>query len=154
MSADRYAVYVDVSAKIEAWNKDSVIAVANGHTRALRITAQVKQVAARLVASAEPSQYALMAIFAYILILPDIDHLSSITLDQDYSGQVAERTIVRRLLSLLRQHRPKLKASAIRMDNVIGSRADRLARDIYKGRQQPDGEISIAEIEAVLREQK
>lgn len=35
MAADRYAVSVDISAKIEAWDKPSLVAVANDHTRVL-----------------------------------------------------------------------------------------------------------------------
>lgn len=148
---DRYAVTVDISAKIEAWDKPSVIAVANDHTRALLVTAETKQAAARLLkGNAEQPQYVLMAVLTYLLVRPELDRLSSITLDQDYSGEVAERRILRRLLSLLRQDRPKLKARALRMKNVAGSAADRLAREVYRGLQLPDGEITLAEIEALL----
>lgn len=37
-----YTVYVDISAKIEAWDKDSVIAVANGYAKALWLPLRVK----------------------------------------------------------------------------------------------------------------
>ena len=47
---ERYAV----SAKIEAWDKPSLIAVANDHTRALL-----------LAGSEEPAQYALMAVATF-----------------------------------------------------------------------------------------
>ena len=148
---DRYAVRVDVSAKIEAWEKPSLIAVANDHARVLLVTAATKQAAARLVATGdEPAQYALLAVLTYLAVLPDLDHLSSITLDRDYSGQVAERRVLRRLLGLLRRQRPKLKASALRMDNIAGSQADRLARAAYRGLRRPDGEIRLEEIAALL----
>ena len=151
MAADRYAVSVDISAKIEAWDKPSLIAVANAHTRVLLVTAATKQAAARLLASGEePAQYALMAVLTYLAVWPEIEHLSSITLDLDYSGQVAERIITRRLLALLRQRRPKLKSSALRMKNVAGSRADRVARAAYRGLRQPEREITLAELEALL----
>lgn len=149
--ADRYAVRVDVSAKIEAWEKPSLIAVANDHARVLLVTAATKQAAARLVATGdEPAQYALLAVLTYLAVLPDLAHLSSITLDRDYSGQVAERRVLRRLLGLLRRQRPKLKASALRMDNIAGSQADRLARAAYRGLRRPDGEIRLEEIAALL----
>ena len=148
---DRYAVSVDVSAKIEAWDKQSLIAVANSHTRVLLVTAATKQAAARLLASGdEPAQYVLMAVLTYLAVWPDIDRLSSITLDRDYSGEVAERRVLRRLLVMLRQHRPKLKASALRMENIAGSRADKLARAAYRGKRRPEREITLAEIEALL----
>ena len=151
MAADRYAVSVDISAKIEAWDKPSLVAVANDHTRVLLVTAATKQAAARLLAgSGEPVQYALMAVLAYLVVRHEIDYLSSITLDRDYSGEVAERIIARRLLALLKRDRPKLKASAVRIGNVAESRADRLARAAYKGLRRPDGEITLAEIAALL----
>ncbi len=150
MAASRYSVCVDISAKIESWDKSSVVVVANGHSRALIISAETKQAAVRLISGDGPPQYRLMALLAYIVIAPDIEKISSIILDQDYSGEVAERIIRRLLLELLRRHRPKLKASAVRMQKVAGSRADRLARAAYKGRQRADGEITLADIEAAL----
>ena len=147
MAADRYAVSVDISAKIEAWDKPSLVAVANDHTRVLLVTAATKQEAARLLAnSEEPAQYALMA----VAVRHEIDHLSSITLDRDYSGEIAERIIVRRLLALLKRDRPRLKSSAVRVGNVANSKADRLARAAYKGKLKADGEITLAEIMALL----
>jgi hypothetical protein len=151
MVADRYAVSVDISAKIEAWDKPSLVVVANDHTRVLLVTPATKQAAARLLmGSDEPVQYVLMAVLAYLVVRHEIDHLSSITLDRDYSGDVAERIIVRRLVALLRRERPRLKTSAVRIGNVAGSRADRLARAAFKGKMKVDGEITLAEIEALL----
>jgi hypothetical protein len=72
-------------------------------------------------------------------------------LDQiEQQRQVAERRILRRLLELIRRERPKFRGAMLRMDTVAGSRADRLAREVYRGLRQPDGEISIADIEAAL----
>lgn len=153
MAAKRYQVCVDISAKIEAWGKPSVIAVANGHTRALIVQPEVKQAAARLLRStlpAEPVQFTLMAVLTYIAVQPDLEALSRITLDQDYSGEEAERQILRRLLALIRRDRPKFKGSMLRIDMVAGSRADVLAREVYRGQKRADGEISLAEIEAAL----
>ncbi|MBK8046316.1 MAG: hypothetical protein IPK16_03800 [Anaerolineales bacterium] len=147
----RYAVYVDVSAKLEQWHKPSAIAVANDHTRVLLVTAATKQAAARLLAhNPEPAQYILLATLTYLAVRPELENLSSITLDQDYSGLVAERRILRRLLHLLRQDRPRLKASALRMENIAGSRADVLARAVYKGASRPNRVVTLAEIERLL----
>jgi hypothetical protein len=110
MAADRYAVSVDISAKIEAWDKPSLVAVANDHTRVLLVTAATKQAAARLLAnSEEPAQYALMAVLAYLAVRHEIDHLSSITLDRDYSGEIAERIIVRRLAGAAQARPPPVE---------------------------------------------
>lgn len=153
MAAKRYSVCVDISAKLEAWDKPSVIAVANDHTRALLVRPEVKRTAARLLGSTlstEPVQFALMAVLAYIALQPDLDALNRITLDQDYSGDAAERRILRRLLELIRRERPKFKGAALRMGKVAGSRADVLAREVYRGQRRPDGEITLEDIEAAL----
>lgn len=106
----------------------------------LLVTPATKQAAARLLAnSEEPAQYALMAVLAYLAVRHEIDHLSSITLDRDYSGEIAERIIVRRLLALLKRDRPRLKSSAVRVGNVANSKADRLARAAYKAGMVPIG---------------
>lgn len=150
MSTDRYPVYVDISAKIEAWNKPSVIAVANDHTRTVLIPTEVKVAAAKLVTGVLPVQLTLMAVFTYLAVRPDVYQVSSITLDRDYSGEVAERLIVRQLVELIRRERPKFKVSAIKIAQVEGSRADLLAREVYRGLRRPDGAMSLADIEAVL----
>lgn len=151
MAIERYAVYVDVSAKIEAWNKPSMVAVANDRARVLLVAASTKQILARLlIDNPEPVQYLLLAAFAYLAVKPNIDEITSITLDRDYSGPVAERRVLRRLLQLLRQDRPKRKASAVRMQNIAGRRADTLARQAYRGLRQPDGEITVADVATLL----
>ena len=150
MITDRYPVYVDISAKIEAWDKPSVIAVANDHNRAMLIPIEVKAAAAQMLPRLVQPQLTLMAVFTYLAVRPEIYQVSSITLDRDYSGQVAERLIVRKLVELIRRERPRFKASAIRIAEVEGSRADRLAREVYRGLRRPDGAISLADIEAVL----
>lgn len=147
---ERYAVFVDISAKIESWDKPSVIAVSNDHTRALFVSAETKRAAIHLAYGATPPQYLLMAVLTYIVVAPEIERVSSITLDRDYSGDVAERTIRRLLLEFLRRHRPKLRAAAIRMQNIAGTTADRHARAVYKGKAVADGEITLEKIWKVL----
>jgi hypothetical protein len=153
MTSERYRVCVDISAKLESWSKPSVIAVANGHTRALLIKPEVKRYAATLTRNTvptEPVQFTLMAVLTFIAVQPDLDRLSRITLDRDYSGEVAERRILRRLLELIRRERPTFKGSALRMEMVAGSRADTIAREVYRGLRQADGEILISDIQAAF----
>jgi hypothetical protein len=156
MASKRYSVCVDISAKLEAWNKASVIAVANGHSRALIVKPNVKCYAVTLLRNttpAEPVQFALRAVLTYIAVLPDLDKLSRITIDRDYSGETAERRILRRLLGLIRRERPNFKGASLRMEVVAGSRADVLAREVYRGLNRSDGEILSDDIEAALRGQ-
>lgn len=152
MSIEKYTVYVDISAKLETWEKDSVIAVANGHTRTLRISSAVKlQMAERLHAS-QPVQFYLMALCTYIAVKPDLPKVRRIVLDRDYSGEIAQRLITRYLIELIRRDAPAFKAAHIRIDNVAGSTADRLARAVYQEKQPADGVITLEMFEAVLRQ--
>jgi len=148
--AEKYTVYVDISAKLEAWEKDSIIAVANGHMRTLRITSAVKvKMVARLQVS-HPVQFYLMALCTYIAIKPDLPKVKRIVLDRDYSGDTAQRLITRYLIELIRRNVPAFKAAHIRIDNVAGSTADLLARAVYQGKQPADGVITLKMFEAVL----
>ena len=152
MLAEKYTVYVDISAKLEAWEKDSVIAVANGHMRTLRITSEVKiKMVARLQAN-QPVQFYLMALCTYIAIKPDLSKVKRIVLDRDYSGNTAQRLITRYLIELIRHDVPDFKAAHIRIDNVAGSTADRLARAVYQGKHTADGVITLEMFEAILRQ--
>ena len=150
MIIDRYPVYVDISAKIEAWDKPSIVAVANDHERAVLIPIEVKAAAVQMLPSVLQPQITLMAVFTYLAVRPEIYQISSITLDRDYSGQMAERVIVRQLAELIKRERPRFKASAIKIAQVEGSRADRLAREVYRGLKPPDGVISLADIKMVF----
>lgn len=153
MTYTRYAVQVDISAKIEDWQKDSIIAVANHTQIALRVRAQTKRDAAdrlRRIGRIEPIQFHLMAIFVFIALQPQLENIYRITLDRDYSGENARRIITRQLAELIRRDLPRFKSSTIRIDNVEGSTADRLARDVFKGLAIANGEITMVDIEAAL----
>jgi hypothetical protein len=150
---EKYAVQVDINAKIEDWEKDSVIAVANHKQIALRVRAQTKRDAAkrlRRIGRTEPIQFQLMAILAYIALRSQLANVYRITLDRDYSGDNAKRIIARQLTELIRRDFPKFKSSTIRIDNVEGSAADRLAREVFKGLAVANGEITLADIESVM----
>jgi hypothetical protein len=98
----------------------------------------------------DPPQFALLAILTYIAVRPVLQDVNRIVLDRDYSGVKAERIIVRRLTELARRDWPRFKSTTIKLDNIAGSPADRLAREVFRGIYQPDGEITLAEILAAL----
>jgi hypothetical protein len=148
-----YSVCIDISAKIEAWDKDSIVAIANNHAVAFCVPAAVKQKAMATFRTREPVQFVLLAIFAYLAVRPKLSEIHRITIDLDYSGAVAHRIIVRRLVELIRRDRPGFRASWIRIDNVAGHRADLLAREVYRGLRSADGEIQWEQIESLLSSQ-
>lgn len=144
-----HAYYADVSAKIEDWEKDSVIAVANDRCRTLKITAEVKQALITLLGTNHPVQFSMLAIFTYIAIRPFLAEATSITIDMDYSGDRAHRIIKAELLDLIRREQPTFKAKRIRFDNIAGTTADELARSSYR-KKQSDGVISLVDVQRVL----
>lgn len=86
---DRYTVFVDVSAKIETWDKNSVVTVSNGHSRTMLFTPEIKMRSAELVRtfSNEPVQFTLLALFTFISIRSELDKIQTIIIDRDYSGE-------------------------------------------------------------------
>ena len=148
-----YSVCIDISAKIEAWDKDSIVVIANDYAMALCVSAAVKQKAVATSQAKEPVQFALLAIFTYLAVRPKLAEIRRITIDLDYSGAVAHRIIVRRLVELIRRDRPEFRTSWIRIDNVAGHRADRLAREVYRGLRKADGDIQWEQIEPLLSNQ-
>lgn len=143
-------VYVDVSAKIEDWAHDSVIAIANDQALALLIQANTKTAAARLVADGDPVQFTLLALFTCLAIRTYPGSAQRIVIDQDYSGEAAARIIRRKLTALLRREDPNFKGKRMNIKSVKGSQADRLARAAYKKRAPVNGEITLADVISVM----
>jgi hypothetical protein len=148
--SEKNTVFVDISTKVETWDKDSVIALSNDHSRALLIPASVKIQAASLFPSSPPVQFRLLAIFTYMVIRSDLNHVRRIVIDRDYSGEKAERFIKAELITLIRQDYPTFKLGYIRISQIAGSRADILAREAYRGNLPIDGVITLEEIQDVL----
>ena len=146
MSDERYTVYVDVSAKIEQWKKNSVIAVANDHTVTLLISAKTKAAVATTLQDRDTIQYTLLAVFTYLAVRTHLAQIRRIVIDMDYSGEVATRTIQRKLAELLQQDDPTFKRQNIIIKNVAGTQADLLARAAYQGKIKVSGEITLQDI--------
>lgn len=151
MSPEQYSVFVDLSAKIEAWDKPSIVVVANSHAHALRLPAYVKAaLRSALAVGKEPPQYAILAGAVYLTLRPHLHSVKRIRLDKDYSGMVAERAISGRLLTLIRRDVPNFKGAELRFEKAAGTNADEYARQCYRGKRAIDGEITLAQMEEVI----
>jgi hypothetical protein len=146
VTEEKYTAQIDISAKLEDWTKTSFIAVSGHNTRVLLVRADVKGAAIKRLPKGEKPQFALMAILAYIAIQPDLNNIRSIVLDRDYSGEVAHRTIIRRLTELIRRDIPTFQAANIKIKNIEGSMADQAAREAFKGERVADDEITLEQI--------
>jgi hypothetical protein len=149
-----YTAYVDLSAKIEQWTKDSAVAVSNGESKVYLVTARVKQklrlqLAARY--DAKTLKYRILALLVYLAIRDDLANIKQVVLDQDYTGNAAETTVRNILLSLLQRQNPSITPAFVRFQRVRGSSADKMARDVYMRQKPPTRKIGFAELENILK---
>jgi len=150
-----YTAYVDLSAKIEQWPKNSAVAMSNGVSKAYLVTGEIKQRARALLTTLhgrKTVRYRLLAALVYLAVKEDLRDIRQIVIDKDYGGTDAEATIKNVLLRLLRSDKPDTPAGFVRFDNVKGSQADELARQVYNGKKKPTRIVIWAEMESILRQ--
>ncbi len=149
-----HIVYVDLSAKVEHWQTDSVVAVADGFAATYLIPAQVKQQARRLLLDLHGRKsvtYRALALFVYVGVRQHLGQIRQIVVDQDYTGAEVEGTIKNLLLNLVRADRPEVSSGFVQIANIKGSRADRLARRVFAREATPTQIVTWNEMESILR---
>lgn len=145
----KFIGYVDLSAKLEQWTKDSAIALSNGRYTALWVPKEIKQKARQLLVGRYGRQnvrYRLLAVLIFLTIHNDLDRIDSLYIDRDYEGAEAEATIKNLLLHLLRRNGYDRNASFVHFANVKGSLADTAARRIYVGKEAPPRRVVWEEV--------
>ena len=148
-------VAVDLSAKVEQWNKNSVIAFSNGIQGSTFVSKKVKKASKDLLKIYYPHHgpafytFQLFAVFIYLTIQPYLQQIKKLHIDQDYSGKKTEGFIKDFLLNFLRRDIPSLRGNFIQFRKVGGSNADRLARDIYQDKKKADRSITFKQVQAL-----
>ena len=106
-------VYIDMSAKLEQWSVDSVIAMTDGGETVLIVPARVKRQARDWLKAADKKEraeaiyiYRFLAILVYMIAGPELEGIESIVIDRDYPGIEPATKIKNELVPLLRQRRP------------------------------------------------
>ncbi len=143
--AQRFVGYVDLSAKLEQWTKDSIVVLSNGSFTALRITKESKQQARQVLVERygrRTVRYRLLAILIYRVIQDHLEQIDTMYIDRDYEGLEAEATIKNLLLHLLRRNGHERQASFVHFANVRGSVADTMAHRIYLGKEAPPTKLT------------
>lgn len=150
-------VYIDVSAKVENWTADSVIALTNGGDVALVVPASVKQEARAWLRNRFPGRkgsyhaYVLLAILIYLITCSEIERIEFVVIDQDYTGEGVEGKIKNELVPLLKRRQEGFTGRQVLFQELRGTRADRLAREVYKAPSRKGRRhISFTEIRAVF----
>lgn len=149
-------VFVDLSAKVEQWNKNTAVAFSNGIKGAILIDKKTKKAARDWLKIKYPNRgmtfyrYNLLTALIYLLLKPNLGKIGRIVIDKDYPGRESENQIKSRLLQFL--HRGDLcpKRVLVSFQEVKGSKADLLARDIFVGKKKADREASLDEIKTVF----
>lgn len=114
------------------------------------VSPEIKQRLRDSIVGAQPPQFEMMAILAFLALRPELANFNRVVLDADYSGNTAHRIVVGRLVSLIRHDLPTFKAAHIRVARVADTRADLFARQVYGGKVQPNHVVAWDEVEALL----
>ena len=151
-----HVVEVDLSAKLEQWSKDTAVAFSNGINGSILVTSRVKRNAREWLRYIYPDRsksfyrYTLLAACIYLAIQPFLQEIRHVTIDRDYPGHEPEAQIKGRLLQFLHRDDPSLRGGFVSFREVKGSRADVLARDIYRKNKEADRRISLSDIQQVF----
>lgn len=147
-------VYVDLSAKVEQWMRDSAVAMANDELcRVILVSSSIKRRIRDLIRKLyghKSEQYRLLALLIYLAVRDSLNAIEYIVIDKDYEGSQVEATITNLLLPLILRDKPDAKASMIRFENIKGSRADKVAKQVYDGKVKPDHSPKYGEFTRIL----
>ena len=146
-------VEVDQSGKVEDTRVDTVLAFADGESRAALIPAKAKRVCLEWLRRRKPKSPAhFLKIFAaglFLLLQDHLDRVEYITIDIEYTGREAE--LKGMLLDLIRTERPKFAKERITFRRIgKKSPAHRQAIMVYRGQDSPDITLHAEDIIEVL----
>ena len=151
-------VNIDLSAKLEQWTADTVIAMANGGEAVLILPASVKRRARAWLKEQDvhPRQeavylYRLLAILVAMIAGPEIDTIDRIVIDDDYPGAGPAAAIKNELIPLLKRKRQTFSGKQVLFQRVKRTRADRLARRVYQSKKREGRVITLEDIQEVWK---
>ena len=151
-------VYIDLSAKLEQWAADSVVAMTDGGETVLIIPASVKRAARAWLKEQDrhPRKdavyvYRLLAGLVALIAGPEIETIDAIVIDDDYPGETPAAAIKNELVPLLKRQRQNFMGRQVVFQRVKGLRADRLARRVFLSKQREGRAVTLQEIQEVWR---
>jgi hypothetical protein len=156
-----HTIYVDLSAKVEQWSKDTAVAFSNDGIMAVRlVSSKTKRLMREHLQEQYPNHaasfyvYLINALVITVLIAPYIHHIDHIVIDQDYPGSRSKGMIELWMMNLIRRLRPQVRGGLVDFRNIKGSRADRLAREMYQRKRGVHGGITLDEMMTLLPNKK
>lgn len=149
-------VFIDLSAKIEEWMADTVVAMSNGNEVYLILPSQVKRKARDYLkeVNTKPRKeavhiYRLLAILVFLIVKDEISDIEKIVIDNDYPGDEPAGKIKNELVPLLKRLRPEMAGKDISFQQVKGKKADRLAREVFLAKERSGRLLTLQEIKEV-----
>lgn len=149
---------VDQSGRIEETNKDTVLALANGIHYSIRISAKSKrtclnELSRRRGGKKRVLYILIFATMLYLLLKRKINNLSSIVVDEKFPGH--GQAIKTHVLNLFRREGIMVSPDAISFHRIgKKSPAHDLAIKVYRGKAEPDWDISAGELLREFRKRK
>lgn len=144
-------VEVDQSGKVEWTQKATVLALANGVSFSILISAMAKRETLRELESRRPRRSRKMhrilvfATLLFLLLKEHIEELSYIIVDDEYMGYGP--TIKEHVLNLFRKHGISVDPNVISTHRIgKKSPAHDLAIKVFKGKVAPDREVGSVEV--------
>lgn len=144
---------VDMSGRIEETNRPTAIALANGVTYCLRISATEKQILLETLKKQRPERGSklrhvlVFSTLVFFLIKDRGQKLQRVFIDLEYSGY--EASIKEHILNLARRYELNLKCEIVFQRVGKKSPAHDLAISVHRGKRKADRVITAKE---VLRE--
>jgi len=145
---------IDMSGRIEETNKPTVLALANGLSFSILISARDKRTVIDTLRTHKPHwERKLIHIFVFgtlvFMLLKDyLEKLDYVVIDPEYPGY--ERDIKDRILLLCRKHRVQVNKEQITFEYVgKKSPAHAVAIAVFRGERIPDRQVTA---DAILRE--
>lgn len=147
---------VDMSGRIEETNRPTAVALANGISFSLVISAAEKRKAISTLKKRYPNREVntlhifVFTVLLYYLLQPYIERMALVTIDLEYPGHDA--LIKNRVMTLLRNAGLRVGKDQLTIGQVgKKSPAHDLAYRVYAKKKQSDREITAADVLVLIR---
>lgn len=146
-------VFIDLSAKIEEWRLDSVLAMTDGGETILIVPAKVKRDARDWLKAHDTHKrkeatyiYRLLASVVFLAAESELNSIDRIVIDADYPGERPSAAIKNELIPLANRANERFRGRQIHFQPIKGSRADVLARTVFQAKQRTGRVITLQDI--------
>jgi len=141
---------IDMSGRIEETNLPTVLALANGISYTIRISARDKRILLAALKKLRPKRSATLhhvlvfSTLVFYLLREHASALHQVTIDLEYSGY--EASIKEHILNLCQRYRLTLRCEIVSQQVGKKSPAHDLAIKVYRGKRNADRVVTAEEL--------